>query len=259
MADAVIGTDLEYRVTLWNPAAERLYGCSAEEAIGRPARELATFEGDTARLRLEAALDRDGIAHVEFRARTQAGVWRDVEVIATAVRDASGERVGYLGIHRDVSARRRADREHQRLSARADTVFSSITDAFYALDRDFRFIYLNDRAVQVLGDLLGEDLEREDFLGQEVFSMFPGVVATATNTSGSRSPKDARSPTSSCIRPARAGSTSGCTRPTTGWPSTSSTSAPARPPKPCAGARRASRRPLRNSGSGPRAGPTPVC
>ena len=42
MADAVIGTDLEYRVTLWNPAAERLYGYSAEEAMGRPARELAT-------------------------------------------------------------------------------------------------------------------------------------------------------------------------------------------------------------------------
>src|SRR3954466_6404872 len=87
MAEAVIGTDADYRVTLWNPAAERLYGYSAEEAIGRPARELATYEDDTSRLRLEAALDRDGIAHVEFRARTKSGVWRDVELIAQAVRD----------------------------------------------------------------------------------------------------------------------------------------------------------------------------
>src|SRR6187200_858239 len=37
MADAVIGTDTEYCVTVWNPAAERLYGYSAAEAIGRPA------------------------------------------------------------------------------------------------------------------------------------------------------------------------------------------------------------------------------
>lgn len=305
MADAVIGTDLEYRVTLWNPAAERLYGYSAEEAMGRPARELATYENDTSRLRLEAALDQEGIAHVEFRARTKSGVWRDVELIASAVRDEAGDPVGYLGIHRDVTARRRADLEYRRLSAvieaspdfigvsdldgrplflneagkrlagldgieevrahhiadffapeeraalrderlprllahgreaweldfvnfrtgeripvswnsfriddpntgeplalatitrdlrerrraqqqiedyrrRIDTVFASITDAFYALDRDFRFIYLNDRAVQVLGDLLGERLRREDFLGNEVFAMFPGILATAT-------------------------------------------------------------------------------
>jgi PAS domain S-box-containing protein len=305
MADAVIGTNLDYRVTLWNPAAERLYGYSAEEAMGRPARELATYQGDTSRLRLEAALERDGIAYVEFRARSKSGVWRDVELIATAVRDGSGDPVGFLGIHRDVSARKRADVEHRRLSAviqassdfigvsdldgrplflneagqrlaglngmeevrahhiadffapearaalrdellprllahgrdaweldflnlrtgeripvswnafriddpdtgeplalatitrdlrerrraqqeienyrrRIDTVFASITDAFYGLDRDFRFSYLNDRAVQVLGDLLGEPLSREDFLGNEVFAMFPGIVATAT-------------------------------------------------------------------------------
>ena len=61
-----------------------------------------------------------------------------------------------------------------------DTVFASITDAFYGLDGDFRFSYLNDRAVEVLGDLLGEDLRREDFLGNEVFAMFPGVVGTDT-------------------------------------------------------------------------------
>lgn len=305
MADAVIGTDLEYRVTLWNPAAERLYGYSAEEAMGRPARELASYEGDTARLRLEAALDRDGIAHVEFRARATSGAWRDVELVVTAVRDEAGDPFGYLGIHRDVSARRRADLEHRRLSAvieaspdfvgvsdlegrpiflndagqrlvgldgmeevrrhhivdffapearaalrdellprllahgrqaaelnflnlrtgervpvswdafriddpdtgepialatitrdlrerrraqhaieeyrrQIDTVFASITDAFYALDRDFRFSYLNDRAVQVLGELLGEPLSREDFLGADVFAMVPAIVGTAT-------------------------------------------------------------------------------
>src|SRR3954462_3071497 len=130
MADAVIGTDVDYRVTLWNPAAERLYGYSAEEAMGRPAREIATFENDPSRLRLEAALDRDGIAHVEFRARTKSGVWRDVERPAAAVRDEAGDPVGYLGIHRDVSARKRTDLEHRRLSAviQASPDFIGVSD-----------------------------------------------------------------------------------------------------------------------------------
>lgn len=305
MADAVIGTDAEYRVTLWNPAAERLYGYSAEEAMGRPARELATFEGDASRRQIEAGLNRDGIAHIEFRARTKSGHWRDIELIATAIRDQAGDPVGHLGIHRDVTERNRAELEHRRLAAlvqasqdfigvsdlegrplflneagqrlvgisgmdelrshhvadffapeeranlrdkvlprlledgrqaweldfinfrtgeripvswggfriddpatgepvalatitrdlrerrraqeeirdyrrQIDTVFASITDAFYGLDGDFRFSYINDRAVEVLGDLLGEDLSREDFLGNEVRAMFPGVVGTDT-------------------------------------------------------------------------------
>lgn len=305
MADAVIGTDPEYRVTLWNKAAEQLYGYSAEEALGRPARELATFAGDTSRQRLETSLDRHGLARAELRARTKAGMWRDVEVLVTAVRDEDGAPVGYLGIHRDVTQRKQAELEHRRLSAvvqassdfigmsdlegrpifvneagqrlsglrgmeevrahhiadflapdmraalrdellprllagdrhtsemdfvnhetgeripvwwdafriddpdtgepvglgtvtrdlrerrraqaeieayrrRIDTVFASITDAFYALDGDFRFSYLNDRAVQVLGDLLGEDLTLEDFLGDEVFAMLPEIIGTAT-------------------------------------------------------------------------------
>src|SRR3954468_6625123 len=68
MAAAVIGTDVDYRVTLWNPAAERLYGYSAEEAMGRPAREIATYENDTSRARLEAAPPR-GAARGRSRPR----------------------------------------------------------------------------------------------------------------------------------------------------------------------------------------------
>jgi len=40
MADAVVGTDSEDRVILWNPAAEPLYGYSAAEAMGRPAQDV---------------------------------------------------------------------------------------------------------------------------------------------------------------------------------------------------------------------------
>ena len=117
MADAVIGTDAEYRVTLWNPAAERLYGYSAEEAMGRPARELATFEGDASR----GGSRRRWIATASRT--TNSGPARSTasggtsELIATAIRDEAGDPVGYLGIHRDVTARKTAELEHRRLSA----------------------------------------------------------------------------------------------------------------------------------------------
>src|SRR3954452_12128286 len=140
MADAVLRADVDYRVTLWTPAAERLYGYSAEEAMGRPAREMATYENDTSRARLEAALDRDGIAHVEFRARTKSGAWRDVELIATAVQDEAGAPAGFLGIHRDVSDRKRAELDHRRLSA----VIQASTDFIGVSDLDGWPLFLNE-------------------------------------------------------------------------------------------------------------------
>src|SRR3954469_23922886 len=170
MTDAVIGTDLEYRVTLWNPAAERLYGYSAEEAMDRPARELATYENDTSRLRLEAALDRDGIAQVELRARTKSGVWRDVELIATAVRDEAGDPFGHLGIHRDVSARNLAHLEHRRLSA----VVQASPDFIGVSDLEGWPIFLNE-AGQRLAGLQG----MEDVRGHHIAEFFPPEVRAA--------------------------------------------------------------------------------
>jgi PAS domain S-box-containing protein len=116
MADAVIATDAEFRVTVWNPAAERLYGFRAREAMGRFARELATFDGDGSRRELEAELERTGRAQIEFTARRKNGEYVDVELIATRVYDEAGDLVGHLGIHRDITEQRRVETERRRLS-----------------------------------------------------------------------------------------------------------------------------------------------
>src|SRR3954452_12802325 len=61
----------------------------------------------------------------------------------------TGEPLAMATITRDLRDRRRAQQEIEAYRRRIDTVFASISDAFYALDRDFRFFsYLNDRAVQ---------------------------------------------------------------------------------------------------------------
>jgi DNA-binding NarL/FixJ family response regulator/signal transduction histidine kinase len=56
------------------------------------------------------------------------------------------------------------------------TILESITDAFYALDGEFRFTYLNARAVSVQADLLNREMAREDFLGRRVFDVFPPLA-----------------------------------------------------------------------------------
>ncbi|MGE0715408.1 MAG: PAS domain-containing protein [Alphaproteobacteria bacterium] len=59
--------------------------------------------------------------------------------------------------------------EADRARTRMETILESISDAFYVLDRDFRFRYLNDRARQVLG---------ADMIGRTVWEAFPLIEDT---------------------------------------------------------------------------------
>ena len=61
---------------------------------------------------------------------------------------------------------------------RIQAILESITDTFIALDRQWRFTYLNDRALDHLGSEKGEKLTREGLLGKNVWEEFPELVGT---------------------------------------------------------------------------------
>lgn len=115
--DAIVGTDADFRVTIWSAGAEELYGYSADEALGRPARELASYTGDASRTTLEGELTEGGKSRMELTAVRPDGQAVEVEMTIVAVRDDAGEPVGYLGVHRDVSERKRGERDQARLAS----------------------------------------------------------------------------------------------------------------------------------------------
>lgn len=63
--------------------------------------------------------------------------------------------------------------EANRAKAELETVFTSISDAVYALDGDWRFVYLNDEAQRLLGR------DKTELLGKKVWDEFPGARDTA--------------------------------------------------------------------------------
>ena len=74
---------------------------------------------------------------------------------------------------REETARREAlEQAEQRALADRAILLESITDAFYALDRDFRFTYLNQRALGHFG------AAREALLGQVIWDIFPKTRGT---------------------------------------------------------------------------------
>lgn len=104
--DAVIGKTLDGTILSWNAGAERLYGYTAEEAVGRSLRMLAppdrADEIPALCARLAAG---ERIQHLETTRLRKDGRLIDVSLSLSPVRDANGKIIGAAAIARDVTAR----------------------------------------------------------------------------------------------------------------------------------------------------------
>jgi PAS domain S-box-containing protein len=117
--DAIVSKTLEGIVLSWNPGAERLFGYTAEEMIGRPITIL--FPPD--RLAEEADfLGRmakgEHIEHYETTRVRKDGVPIEVSVTLSPIHDASGRIVAVSKIARDVTDRKRVERDRAELLRR---------------------------------------------------------------------------------------------------------------------------------------------
>jgi PAS domain S-box-containing protein len=113
--DAIVSKTLEGVITSWNAAAERLYGYTAEEVVGR---HISTVVPEDLRPQLEeidATLRRgEKINHLETVRLRKDGTRVEVAVSISPVRDSTGRTVGAANIARDITARRRAEAELER-------------------------------------------------------------------------------------------------------------------------------------------------
>jgi diguanylate cyclase (GGDEF)-like protein/PAS domain S-box-containing protein len=117
--DAIIGRSADGTITSWNRAAERMFGYTAEEIVGRPDTLLcATVEqiADLAELRDRAARG-ESIVHHETSRRRKDGTVIDVSLTMSPIRNRDGLTLALSTIARDVSAQKRADRARERTLA----------------------------------------------------------------------------------------------------------------------------------------------
>lgn len=115
--DAIVGGDLDATVLTWNRGAERLFGYTAEESVGRPgAMLLAPDRQDDAPQVMDRIRQGEAVEDFQTVIRRKDGTTVPVEVTVSPMRDPGGEIVGFSAIARDVSERRRAE-QRERLQA----------------------------------------------------------------------------------------------------------------------------------------------
>ena len=109
-AEAIIGEALDGTILSWNPGAERLYGYSAEEAVGRSiALIVPPDHRDDVPRTLERVSDGERVDLHDAVQVAKDGTLVHVSLAVSPIRDGSGAVVGASAIARDVTERRRRD------------------------------------------------------------------------------------------------------------------------------------------------------
>lgn len=144
VSDAVISTDLDFRIRSWNQAATELYGYSLDEAQGTPV-------GDLLRTEYVETDAQEAVQH--FR---QHGSWRG-EVIqyhkngsslyvwssVAAVSDHSGKVIGAVAVNRDVTASRLAHLALEASENRYRELVETTHDIIQSVAPDGSFLFVN--------------------------------------------------------------------------------------------------------------------
>jgi two-component system CheB/CheR fusion protein len=150
--DAIVGKALDGTITTWNHGAEKLFGYTAAEAIGKNARMLMqpAAAGEFNDL-LERVRRGETIEHVRSLQVRKDGTKLDASVTLSPILDADGSIVGLSAIARDVTPLLQAQRELEERQAQIRLLLDSTAEAIVGLDRDGRCTFCNPAFARMLG------------------------------------------------------------------------------------------------------------
>jgi len=142
LADAVVQTDADRVITLVNPAFTRQFGYAFNEVAGRTAEFLYADPQDyaaTGRTRFAPeAPARDDLYELVYRRRDGSVFW--AESMGLRIVGPDGDLLGFLGVHRDITARRQAQALVQRSRAQLTAFVTHAPHAIAMFDRSMNYI-----------------------------------------------------------------------------------------------------------------------
>ncbi|NTU78102.1 MAG: PAS domain S-box protein [Chloroflexales bacterium] len=158
VSDAIFVADATWTIQHWNQAAAQLYGWASAEVVGRPISELiavARYLDDDSDEGATQTLRTTGSWRGIFVQRTRDGREVVVEGATRALTDAQGTITGYIGINRDVTARKQAEQALCASEANLRAILASTTQAYLLLDAELRLVQWNELAEAMAAERFG--------------------------------------------------------------------------------------------------------
>lgn len=150
--DAIVGKSLTRHITSWNPGAERLYGYTAEEAIGQHISMLFPPHIQAQEMRL---IDRikagEMIEHYETQRLCKDGTALDVSLTISPIRRNDNDAIiGYSTIERDITSRKMLDKLREDMQARVRKVLDNLTIFVAMLSPDGVILEANQSLLKLM-------------------------------------------------------------------------------------------------------------
>ena len=191
---AVISTDTEGVITLFNSGAVKMLGYEADEVVGRLTPAVFHKEEEVLARSVELSWELDrrvegfdvfvtlprerGQEHRQWTYMRKDGGERLVDLVVTAVRDEDGTIVGYLGVAVDVTERRTAERQLELRNLLLSAMSEASPDGILVVGADKHSLYVNQRFLDIWG------LPPEAFEGRPCTDVMATVARLLPNAEG---------------------------------------------------------------------------
>lgn len=168
ISDAVAVIDLEGRFTQVNEAAARMTGYTKEELVGRNVLDTMIAKKDHDKIVLDMAktLEEGGALGIRsYTLVTKDGREFESEFSTAVLRDSSGNVINLIGVARDVTERKRAEKERERLLAELEDKSKEMKQLLFVASHDLRSPLVNiqgftreiERSLQQVHSVLEEE------------------------------------------------------------------------------------------------------
>ena len=148
---AIIAIDTALNVVHWNPAAERTFGWTAAEVIGKPLPTMTSDAEADVDARVEAMLAGRVPEPGQVVRRRKDGSLVELNLWNAPLRDAAGNVRGLLGLFVDLSDIKQAQRDLRRSEGRLGTLFDQAPVGVFLFDRESVITECNERFAEMAG------------------------------------------------------------------------------------------------------------
>ena len=148
---AVTAVDKQGCVILWSPSASRMFGWTESEVLGRFLPIIPQDQHQEFLNRLHTGINGGTVIAFEGRRLRRDGSWIDVNLWTVPLRDSKGATIGVLGLHADITSRKKAEEALLGSEARFRGIFRAAPSGIVLVSREGRFLQVNAAFCDFLG------------------------------------------------------------------------------------------------------------
>lgn len=175
----IAALDVKGHVTMWNPAAEAVFGWSEKEVIGKAVPIIPPEEAARAALLHERLLSGETLTGIEVCRQSRDGSPITVSVSASPLWDENHKVKGTIGFLTDISEQKRAEVALRRAEEKYRSIFENAVEGIYQATPDGKYISSNPALARMLGfdspeELIAmrNDITHQEYIDPELRAVF---------------------------------------------------------------------------------------